>query len=269
MAFFHRSSTVLPPFFRRSSAVLAVLLLGRRLAEGSRQGETMLKNTSRISFALALGLISACGSQDGEQVTGAACVSPTDASCRIAVDENSFVRWASLATDGVAGGISTGVVRYAPGRFCMSGRVDSGPTGSGWGAILIVGLNHKDESGALIPLDVSAHGISQIRFGVDDPPIAGLLPQLAQLQSADCTIAGPDCITTFSVPTYVIAPGTVTEPLTAFSQGDGTHSNPALDQTLITGLQFYVPTLPGMAYDYDFCVRNLAFLDAAGQEVTP
>jgi hypothetical protein len=152
----------------------------------------------------------------------------------------------------------------------MSGTVDSGPSGSGWGAILLVGLTVRDAAamGAVVPFDASARGIGQVRFAVDNLPVGGLLPQIAQLQSADCNRI-PDCITTFSLPAYITTPGTVTEPFLAFTQPDGTHSNPALDQTLITGLQFYVPSLPGMAYDYDVCVRDLAFFDAAGKEVTP
>jgi hypothetical protein len=219
---------------------------------------------------LALGLTSACGSEEGEQVTAANCITPVDPTCRIPVEGPSFARWTGAVTDGVDGGASTAIVRHAPGKFCMSGTVDSGPTNSGWGAVLLVGLTLRDQAamGAVVPFDAAARGIAQVRFAVDDPPIGGLLPQIAQLQSADCNKI-PDCVATFSVPTYVTMPETITEPFPAFRQADGTHSNSALDQTLITGLQFYVPSLPGLAYDYDFCVRDLAFIDAAGQEVRP
>jgi hypothetical protein len=230
----------------------------------------MSKKAVRISCALALGLAGACGSEERERVTPASCISPKDPSCRIAVEGPSLVRWTGPVTDGVDGGVSTAVVRHTPGSFCMSGTVDSGPTGSGWGAILLVGLTVRDEAsmGAVVPFDAAARGIRRIRFTVDHLPIGGLLPQIAQLQSADCNRI-PDCATTFSLPAYVTTPGTISEPLPAFTQADGTHSVPALDQTLITGVQFYVPSLPGMAYDYDFCVRDLAFIDDAGHEVTP
>ena len=229
----------------------------------------MTKSISSITLAFAVGLVGACASEDNEQVTPM-CVVPTDPGCRIFVDDDSFVKSTGPITDGVSGGASTAVVRHAPGRFCMSGTVDSGADGSGWGAMLVVGLIERDEATAMViaPFDASALGVAQIRFSVEDPPLSGVLSQIAQLQNADCKQL-PDCLMTFARGSTITNPGTITVPLTDFSRPDAGHPNTTLDRTLITNLQFYVASLPGMAFNYDFCIRNLAFLDAAGRELKP
>ncbi len=184
----------------------------------------------------------------------------------IPVADESFVRWAGPVTDGT----SSAVVRYTPGKLCMSGTVDSSADGGGWGAILVVGLVDTDATGTLIaPFDAPAFGVSQVRFTVEDPPLQGVLPQVVQITSAACTQISSTCLTSFSLDAAVTDPGTVTAQLTDFTDADGTHSNTSLDQTLITSLQFYVPTLPGMATPYDFCLQDLAFLDADGKELRP
>jgi len=228
----------------------------------------MTKNISRIAIAVALGLAGACSSTDHDQRTDATCVSPAEARCRIVPAEPSFVRWTGPVTDGVAGGVSTAVVEYTPGRFCMSGTVDSGPGGSGWGAILLLGLDELDATNMIIPLDVSARGITHVRFTIEDPPLTGVLPQMSELETADCRTA-PDCLATFDATASVIDPGPVTMALTEFARPDAGHPNTTLDPTLIDSLQFYVSPLPGMALSYDFCVRDFAFLDDSGREVTP
>jgi hypothetical protein len=249
---------------RRSSR--AGLLLAERLAHKEK---VMTKSISRISIAIALNLAGACGSMDHGQTTDPTCVSAADARCRITPTETSFVRWTGPVTDGIAGGVSTAVVEYSRGRFCMSGTVDSGPGGSGWGAILLLGLGVADATGTMItPLDVSARGITQVRFTVEDPPLTGILPQMAELENAACTTV-PDCLVTFDAPPSVIDPGPVTMALTDFARPDDGHPNTTLDPTLISWIQLYVAPLPGMALPYDFCIREFAFLDASGREVTP
>jgi hypothetical protein len=227
----------------------------------------MTKIASSIAFTLALGLAQACGSGAKEQVTPATCVKPGDPGCRIIVDENSFVRWTGPSADG---GTSTAVVRYTPGRFCMSGTVDSGADGSGWGAFLAIGLDEVDEATDMVipSFDASALGVAQVRFSVKDPPLSGVLPQITQIQSADCTQL-PDCVTTFDRSSNVTSPGIVTVPLTDFNRPDANHPNATLDRALMTGVHFYVPSSPSGALDYDFCIEGLAFLDASGQEITP
>jgi len=230
----------------------------------------MTKILSSIAFTFALGLVGASGSTDNAQVTPATCINPVAPGCRIEVADNSFVRWTAPVTDGVTNGISTAIVKHSPGRFCMSGTVDSGPSGTGWGAILLVGLADVERTTGTVatPLDASALGIAQVRFSVEHPPVSGVVPQMTQLQTADCKHL-PDCSAAFSEASAVFDAGTVTARLADFSQPDGNSNNTALDPTLITGLQFYVGPLPSGSLDYDFCIQDLAFLDASGQVITP
>jgi hypothetical protein len=220
-------------------------------------------------LAVTVGLLAGCDSGDHVQQTAPACVSPGATGCSIPVDDHSFVRWTGPVTDGVAGGVSTAVVEHAPGRFCMSGTVDPGPNGSGWGALLIVGFDHANDAGMLTALlDASALGIATVRFTVEDPPLTGVLPQITQIETADCTQI-PDCIASFDATAPITDPGPVTMALGDFPYADADHPGTTLDPTLITSLQFYVGPLPGMALEYGFCIRDLALLDASGREVRP
>jgi len=200
--------------------------------------------------------------------TPTACVDPTGPGCKIPVDDGSFVRWAGQTSDANGGGKSSAVVTYTPGKFCMAGTVDSGPTDAGWGAILIVSLAISPTDNLVTPFDATALGVKQVRFTLEGPPLQGVIPQVVQLTSAACTQI-PDCLTSFAVGAAVTDPGTVTIPLADFTQPDGSHSNTSLDQTLMTSLQFYVPTLSGMKVPYDFCVKDLALLGADGKERSP
>jgi len=233
----------------------------------------MTKRSPSIVFLGSLALIGACAagpSSGSNEVTAKGCMDPTGPGCQISVDDGSWVRWTGPVTDGVDGGTSSAVVEQSARQICMSGSVDAGPTGSGWGAILLVGLTTIDKATGTVrtPLDAPALGIKQVRFTVENPPVQGVLPQVNQLQAADCNNVS-DCSTVFGLATPVTSPGTVTASLTDFTQPDGTHANTSLDQTLITGMQFYVPSLPGAPVAYDFCLRDFALLDGSGREIAP
>ncbi len=150
----------------------------------------------------------------------------------------------------------------------MSGKVDPGPSGAGWGAILILQLA-QDNGGSiqLAPFDVTARGVTQVRFNLSNPPPTGVLPQLVELTSADCTNA-QDCLAQFSGPPAATTAGPVTLALSDFATPDAQHPNLVSDPTITVALQFWVSPLPGMAFDYDFCIQGLQFLDAAGNEVS-
>ena len=142
----------------------------------------------------ALGSSGACGSGDPVQSTDPACIDPTAPNCSISVNDRSFVRWTGAATDRLEGGLSTAVVAHTPERFCMSGTVDEGPNGTGWGAMLVLALNEGPPmmGRTISPFDAASRGITHIRFTVDNIPSTGLLPEITQLESASCTRA-PDC----------------------------------------------------------------------------
>ena len=226
----------------------------------------MTKSNLGMVLLGTLGLVGACGSSSDPVTTPKECVDPAGPGCKISVEDGSFVRWAGLTTDANVGGTSSAVVTYAPGKFCMSGTVDSGPKDAGWGAILIASLAINATDTLVAPFDAPALGVTQVRFTLEGHPLQGVIPQVVQITSASCTQI-PDCLTSFSLAAAVTDPGTVTAKLTDFTQPDGTHSNTSLDQTLITSLQFYVPTSPGKAVPYDFCLQDLTFLGADGKEL--
>jgi hypothetical protein len=152
----------------------------------------------------------------------------------------------------------------------MSGTVDAGPTGTGWGSFLVLGLTDgTPATGRTIsPFNAVSRGITQIRFTVDSPPSTGVLPQMTELESAACTLA-PDCFSTFSRSAAVLEPGPVTAALADFQIPDAEHPGTTLDPTRLTGLHFYVVPARGTALQYGFCIRDLAFLDAGGKEILP
>jgi hypothetical protein len=152
----------------------------------------------------------------------------------------------------------------------MSGTVASGADGTGWGAILAIGFDEVDEAtDRVVPsFNASALGVAQFRFSVEDPPLSGVLPQITQIQSVDCTQL-PDCVTTFDRSSNITSPGNITVPLTEFNRPDPGHPDATLDRALITGLHLYVPSSPGTTLDYAFCIEGLVFLDSSGQAITP
>lgn len=224
----------------------------------------MNKTISCIGLVLAGNLLVACGSSNSVQTTATTCTGPEDPSCRLAVDPPSVVRWVAPATDGV----STGVVEQTSDTTCMSGKIDPGSNGAGWGAILILQLAQDDGGSTQVaPFDITARGATQVRFNLSNPPPTGLLPQLVELTSADCRTA-PDCLDQFSGPPALATAGSVTVALGDLVTPDAQHATLVSDPTLTVALQFYVRPLPSMAFDYDFCVQDLQFLDAAGHEVS-
>jgi len=223
-----------------------------------------------LAIAFVAGLAVACGSQNSDEVTPATCVRPADPGCSIAVHDSSFVRWTGPGTDATSGGASTAVVRYSRGLFCMSGAVDAGPDGQGWGALLAIGFDQVDAATDMVlpTFHAAALGIAQLRFALAGLPPSGVLPQITQIQSLQCTQL-PDCVTTFDRTSAVSVSGTLTVPLSDFSIPDTTHPSAILDRDLITGVHFFVSASPEAVRSYDFCVGEFAFLDESGRAITP
>lgn len=213
----------------------------------------------------------ACGGGEPQEQSTAVCSGLPSDGCGIHT-KDGFVDAALVVTDGV----STGKVRYTPGRFCMSGKQDPGATNMNWGSLLVLSLTPDAPMGIAAPFTAAARGITQVRFTVDPAPLSGMTVTFSSLQRADC-LTLPDCFTTApfeltddgSTPTIVEDSGTVTASLTSFVQPNWGNAALAFDKDLIAGLQFGPQQLPGVVADYDFCVRDLKFLDAAGHEVSP
>ncbi|MFL5304491.1 MAG: hypothetical protein ACJ8F1_04730 [Polyangia bacterium] len=224
-----------------------------------------------LGVAVGLGLQPACGGGGPQEQTTPVCSGLPSGTCVLTV-EDGFVDAALVVTDGV----SNGKVRYTPGRFCMSGKEDPGATNMNWGSLLILSLAPDAPVGIAAPFTAAARGITQVQFTVDPAPISGLRVELSSVQRADC-LTLPDCFTTApfvltndgSTPTVVEDAATVTASLTSFVQPNWGTPGLAFDKDLIVGLQFGPQQLPGVVADYDFCIRDLKFLNAAGQQVSP
>jgi len=226
------------------------------------------KTSSCIGLVLAANLLVACGSSDSVEKTAPTCISPADPSCRIAVEAPSVVRWVAPATDAVSGGVSTAVVERTSDGTCLSGKVDPGPGGTGWGALVIFELARTDDSvTVLAPFDLKAKGVTKVRFNLSNPPSTGVLPQLVELSSADCTTT-PGCLSVFDGPPPVTTAGSVTLALGDFVTAEAQDTNKVSDPTISTAFQLLVAPSSGTVVDYDFCIQNLQFLDAAGKEVS-
>jgi hypothetical protein len=241
-------------------------------ARVAREDIVMITNNSLLLGVLAgIVAIGACDAGRPAEQTTPSCVGPpTDPHCFLDVSDESFVRGAAPVTDGV----STAVVHHTPGKFCMSGQIDPGPTNENWGALLVLSLAEHTPTGVAAPFNALAHGITQVRMTIDPPPLAGLAVSFSALQRADC-LDLPACFTAASffvedggAERIIEDPGTVTFPLTAFVQPSWGDKTLAFDPTLISGLELVAGVLPGPVLDYDFCVRDVNFLDAAGRVVS-
>ena len=195
-------------------------------------------------------------------------------SCILTVSEPGFVRAAGVVTDGV----STGTVRHTPERFCMSGKLDPGDTNMNWGSLLVLPLTERTPTGIAAPFTAAARGIAQVQFTVDPAPISGLTVGFGTFQRADC-LTVPDCLDAAAfflmdsgsgtTETVIDASGTVTASLDSFRQPNWGDPALSFDTNLIAHIELVPQMLPGVVLDYDFCVQDVKFLDAAGSEVSP
>jgi hypothetical protein len=231
--------------------------------------KTPFEATGPLLALCALATIAACGATPAatpERTTPICMGGPPSADCLVRTDDPaSLVRAAVLVTDGT----STAKLRWTGSRLCVSGTADAA-NGSGWGVLLVLPVTDFDEATEMIvaPFDARALGADRVRFTLTDPPASGMVPEIVQLTSASCKTV-PDCFMSFSRSEAVFDPGTITVPLADYTQADLDHPGTTLDPGLISGLQFYVPTLPGLQLSYDFCLDDIAFIDAAGREVRP
>ena len=227
-----------------------------------------------LGAVVGLVILPACAESGQEEQTTPTCVGvPTPATppCALTINESSFVRRAGVVTDGV----STGRVRHTRGRFCMSGKLDPGATNMNWGSLLILALTERTPTGIAAPFTAAARDIAQVQFTVDPAPIAGLTVGFSAVQRADC-LTIPDCFTAASfflmdsgtTETVITDSGIVTAYLDSFRQPNWGDPALSFDTNLITSLQFLPQMLPGVVLDYDFCVQDVKFLDAAGTEVS-
>ena len=180
-----------------------------------------------------------------------------------------FVPAALAHSDACNGGCLTGsppgttILFSQPvtGTLCLSG-TNSTPHGTGLAIkFTVVALLGPvpDHVMVLHRFNADLLGITQVRFTIDRPPAAGLSVSAMTIHSDVCN--GIDCLTLgFTLPNLITEPGTTTALLTDFV------NNPPqpFDTRALDSMDFVAG--PG---DFDFCVRDLQFLDASGVPVTP
>jgi hypothetical protein len=259
---------------RRRAAASGLFGLAPSLLKEQRGGTDMKTNAFMIGSGVLIATVlqPACGGGGPEEQATPVCSGLPSDPCVLTVRDGSFVHETLPVTDGV----STGMVRYTPGRYCMSGKQDPGATNMNWGSLLILVLADPAPAGIAAPFTAGARGITQVQFTIDPAPLSGVTVAFSSIQRADC-LTLPDCFTkapfglmeSGSTPTVIEDAGTVTASLTSFVQPNWGDPALSFDTDLIVGLQFLPEQLPGVVADYDFCVHDLKFLDAAGHEVSP
>ncbi len=156
------------------------------------------------------------------------------------------------------------------GKICMAGVVKPG----GWADLVLAFTLYSDSTGTKVlkKFDADARGITQVGFTIDSPPRGGIKLEAAVTTQLECPGDPMACFTygfSFRSAAEVDAPMSFTEPgpqvapFTRFKQGRPGVSQ-VFDTTALENISFGVG--PG---EYDFCIRDFKFLDAAGNAVVP
>ncbi len=159
-----------------------------------------------------------------------------------------------------------------PGKLCLAGRLAT----TGGFAVLIVRFStlNADRTKVTKTFNADALGITQVTFSIDSPPPGpGVLVGAAVTKGLDNTPGQRNVIDGFRLMTpplfdemlIIREPGPVVAPFANFRQTSDDQS-PTFDTTLLDGIAIAVGAAD---LDYDFCIRDFKFLDAAGNEVAP
>lgn len=231
-----------------------------------------------ISMGLVVGVLgfgAGCGSgSDGGCVTadGWICNPSGVPFVQVAADISDLcggpVAMCDLAKNRPPGTTTASLTQPVPGKLCLSGTVAPG----GWAEMLLAySVINKEGTAVLKKLDADKLGITQAAFTIDSPPSGGVAVNAAVTGSLVCSpgeicfIYGFTLMTTPTsmLPLRITAPGPQVAPFANFQQTDPTMS-PTFDTSGLEHIDFAVG-----AGDYNFCLHDFKFLDAAGNEVTP
>jgi hypothetical protein len=157
----------------------------------------------------------------------------------------------------------------APGKLCLSG---SASATDGWASIVLVFTTFNAERSKVLKVfDAEASGITQAAFTIDSPPRGGVTLDGSIVTATDCPASRGDCVTDgfnlmtasgFGIPASFVAAGPAVAPFADFQQTRAGVSQ-TFDTTALHDLELIVEG------EYDFCIHDFRFLDAAGQVVNP
>jgi hypothetical protein len=189
-----------------------------------------------------------------------------------------FVQWVAVRDDACASSSSTDCVKPTSatevaltqpesGKVCAKGTV-AGRDGYVW-LMLGVGGWNKGLTVATDTLRAKDLGIAALSFNVETPPSTGVTLFATAVHASECD-APPSCLgegyqlltgpRANTIKTFNVA-GVQQAPLANFSRDN---PNDVLDLNQLHDFIFVVN--PG---DFDFCISDLRFMAADGQEVTP
>ena len=242
----------------------------------------MMKRISMGLLAGTLALGTACGGSNQDpnctSLDGFACHPsgfPFVEAAAIATDLcGGYTAFACpLATNPPPGATTATLTQPQAGKVCLAGTVASG----GWAQIVLqfAVWTDKQFTKILKTFDAEARGITQVAFTIDSPPSAGVTVDAAITTGLECPDSpGFGCITYgFNLMTAPLSNIrlTITQPgpqIAPFADFEQTRSgvSQTFDTSALHHIEFGVGPAPG---DYDFCLRDFRFLNAAGNEVKP
>jgi hypothetical protein len=226
-----------------------------------------------------IGSNAGCSSDDATGTAGSTCVAPAGLICE--PSGLPFVMLTGATSDACAGSrlgecsdppLSTTTARLvqpAAGELCLSGSVDSLGLAK---IVLIFSAFNAERTAILRVFDPHALGITQVAFTLDSPPSGGVALTAAVVTATDCPETPRHCFTpgfdlmtasSNGTPAVFRTAGAQVAPFANFQQTQVGAGQP-FDSSALHHLEFSVG--PGV---YDFCVRDLEFLDATGAEVAP
>lgn len=137
------------------------------------------------------------------------------------------------------------------GKMCTSGATATVNTEAEfsmkWGAGIALDLNNSGgEMGMKMPYDAAANGVRGFTF-----TLSGMAPGLRVNFPTPAT----------STDSHFKAPagtGQITVLFSEAQQGSWVTNKSDLDQSQILAIQFQIPSVMGMAVNFDFCIENLA-----------
>jgi len=250
--------------------------LADRQTTRSLRGTTMIKRLSIGFLAGMLGLGAACGGSSVDDpncnAEGFICHPSGLAFVEVAGPASDLCGGyveCDLAKNPPAGSTTATLTQPQGGTVCLSGTVATG----GWAQIVLqFALFNEQSTKILKTFDADARGITQAAFTIDSPPSGGIGVSAAVTTSLDCPMSGFDCFTygfqlmtapLSNIPVTITAPGPQVAPFANFEQTRSGVSQ-TFDTSALQYLFFGVPS-----GDYDFCLQDFRFLDAAGNEVKP
>ena len=165
-------------------------------------------------------------------------------------------------------GATTANLTKQGGQVCMSGFLGTG----GWTSLILPFSAVSDDGTTIVKsFDATSLGITQADFTIDSPLTGSIGVGAATTPVAPVDCPNASCYTNFTLATApasgvaaaFAAPGPQVAPFANFYPTQG--GNQPFDTIALEHLSFN-PSTPG---DYAFCISDLKFRNAAGDEVSP